>query len=135
MPATLGWLARIIGAWVIVVAGEGRSAHASTVATDVVSCARIPVVTHDRVTSVDAARHRVARIVRAQITVVAVKLLPASTSTNHAGITSRAGIPVVAFNSVEFVYASRCRQAGICRALVVIVTIGRSNPDALSART
>ena len=123
-------VARVVRADVAVVAVRRRAADAKAAGARVRRRARVAVVAGRRVVRVDAAGRRTARVVGADVAVVAVRRRAADAEAAGAGVGRRAGVPVVARGRVVRVDAARRRVARVVRADVAVVAVQRRAADA-----
>lgn len=123
MRASRRRVARIRGASVVVVAVGGRSALASAAGANFVLGARVTVVARGRVIRIDAARRRIARIVRAGVVVVAGNRRTTYARTARTGIARCARIAVAARIGVVNVLATLGHMARVVRATVAVIAI------------
>src|SRR5438093_630728 len=110
-----------------------RPGDAPSAAAGVPHGTGIPVRAGGGVVGVDAARRRVAGVVRTGVPVVAAQRRPADAPAVAAGVVGGAGVPVVAGRCVGRVDAAGARIASVVRADVAIVAVGREAADADSA--
>src|SRR5262249_36980919 len=123
--AAAGWIARIIRAHVVVVAIQRRTADARSKCTCIVCGTGVAVVAPAGVVVVIAARYRVAAVIRAYVSVVAVRRWASHAGSTRTSVVRRAGVAVVTRIGVVGVIAAGGRIAGIIRTDVAVVAVGR----------
>src|SRR5439155_1035919 len=130
--AARGGVARIVGAWVAVIAAEAAVACAGSVRAGVVGRAGVTIVAGARVERVPAARARVARVVGARVAVVAAQQ-GAGAGAAGAGVAGGTRIAVVAGGGVGGVHTTRVGPAGVVGADVAVVAGRRCAAHTLPA--
>ena len=134
MNASRAWVARITGADVGIVAIGRRSPHATAFRTGVIGRTGIGIIARESVVGVDAPGGWIARIIGADIGVVAVRRRTADTTTDRAGIVRGTGVAVVTRGRVVGIHTSGGRITGIIGADIGIIAIRWWTADTATVR-
>ena len=105
-----------------VVAVRRRVAGTGSGGTEVVGRTGIAVVARSRVVGIHATGTHIARIIRADVAVIAIRSRTTHARTSRTGVGRRTGIAVVARSRVVGVHATAARVAGVIRARIGVVT-------------
>jgi len=79
-------IADVVGAGVVVIAVESHTCTAHTVGAEIVDCARVTIFARGIVVGSGAPDSRLARVIRAEVAIVAIEGLSAHTGTLAAGL-------------------------------------------------
>ena len=93
---------------IYVVAVKRRPAIAGATATGVGACANLSVIARITVVRIHAAAARVARVIRADVLVIAVARTAGATRAPAAGITLSAGVPIITGKRIVRCHAAIC---------------------------
>jgi hypothetical protein len=111
MPTAGSRIARIVRAGVAVIAVRWRPANALPAGTGIGCRAGVAVVARFGIVGMHAPDGRIAEIIGAKISIVAIRRCTSDTNPLSAGVLRRAGIPIIAGTRVGNVLASRYRVA------------------------
>jgi hypothetical protein len=126
-------MARVRGAWIIVITGYRRLCATNAVGTGFIRGAGIAVVTWRHIRGKDTIAIR-ASLVGARVAVVATDRGAAGALSIHAGIVCRTRVGVIARSIDLDVFTARRNRAAILGACVTIVAGKRPEPDTVSIR-
>jgi len=133
--AALNRVARIVGAFVAVIAVERHLSDTDASLTTVQGGAHVRVVARIRVAEVDTAIERMAHVVGAFVAVVAVHRLGSKAESAVACVARRARVVVVAIRLVGRMLAAFDRVAYVVRAEVAVIAVERSSRLASAVKT
>lgn len=128
-------IAEIIRAHIVVIAIGRRSGDAAPARAGVIRRAGVAIAARTRVIGVHAAASRITRIVRADISIVAIQRRARNATSAGAGVIGRAGVTVTARTRIVDMHATAGRVARIVRTSVSVITIWRRSGNAASTRT
>jgi hypothetical protein len=123
ISTTAGWLAGIVGTDVTVIAVPGRTRDTGPRRALVGHRTRVAIITIERVVRRHAAGGHVARIVGAEITVVAVRRRATNTDTTTACICERTGTAIIAGALVVNRHTTAATVTGVIRTAVAVVAV------------
>lgn len=125
MLTTRTRIAGVVGTRIQIIAIRRRTAHAHATGTGIVRRACTAVTARVAVIDVYATLHHVARIGRADVSIVTIQRSPTIAGSTAASIVGRAFIAVIARIGVVHIDATRLRIARIVGTQVSIIAIGR----------